>query len=338
MCVENGILPKDISECEMHISELQRKLVRTDQSIVGYRLFEDNDYSRTAKVIASSECSFEIVNTEHFRYLDLSYGLILPIEGRLDNVSLYMEADTEENATVDFYLSDGIPQNYRVKKLYKSLNVMVNKKGWYEFDLGIKSCPGNKLFVMVRKNNNLRIYMSKQRLTGSLGIYAKEDKLEWNTVYETINNGGYIPLTPCFKVEPPQSHYSVDKINNGYIRPYGLPNLWISSPIKPHKPEWVMLDFGCERDISQVDIVFNSDTNHNRLYNSINTVNPELVKDYEVVAVTNDGEKIIATKNENFVRFVTHKFEPIKATGIKLYIYSTNGGSRAEVFDLRVYK
>ncbi len=103
------------------------------------------------------------------------------------------------------------------------------------------------------------------------------------------------------------------------------------------KFEWIKLFFDVEKKISKAEIVFNSDLNPRRIVSDINSVNPEMVKSYELTAITSEGEVIIAEQSENYMRFVCHTFSEVKAKGVILKIHETWGSPYAEVFDLRIY-
>lgn len=335
MCIVKDIKPEDIYN--KHINELQNKLIRNDQSIIGKMLFEENDYSRNAKVSVSSTNIAKLTDVLHFRYMNYSYGLILPVENRLNEISLFMEAEIKTKVTVDVYLTDGVKQNYRVKEIYKTFNIDVHKKGWYSFNLNLNECPGNKIFIIVRKNSKVKLYMSEKLLTGVLGISSEKDTLEYNTFFHTINSGKYIPLTPCFKTQPKLDIYRKEMINNGHIRPLALPNSWMSEEMKNHIPEWIKFELEEEKYISKIEIVFNSNLNPRRIIANINSVNKEMIKEYDVIVETKKAEMVIVSVNENYKRFVIHEFDKIKAKSITLRIYKTWGSLHAEVFDFRVY-
>jgi len=335
MCLNRNIWPSDISK--KYIDEFQKKLLRCDQSIIGKKLVEESDFSRNAIVSVSSEKACEIMIPETYKYLDKAYGIILPIESKLDSVSLFMESNEEKEVTVDIYLSDEIQQNYRIGHIYKSLKTTVSKKNWYNLKIDINECPGNKIFVMIRKTPGVKLFMGKDKMTAVLGIEADTDIFDKDTIYKSINDTQFIQLTPCFMTEPEQRLYRPKMINNGFIRPLALPNSWMSEKLQNDKFEWIKLSFDVEKKISKAEIVFNSDLNPRRIVSDINSVNPEMVKSYELTAITSEGEVIIAEQSENYMRFVCHTYSEVKAKGVILKIHETWGSPYAEVFDLRIY-
>lgn len=335
ICIENGFFPAELSRQAM--PELQRRLLRTDQTIWGRPLREAGDISRTARVSASSEDILENAQREHFRFLKQSVGLILPVEETFEGIYLYLSADAPARATVDFYTCDGVPQNYRAKEKAASSSCTVEKEGWYWFDAPLQGLQGGKIFILLHGESGIRVYYSYRRLTGVLGITCAGTTLGYDSPYEQINGGGYISLLPCFRVKNPRGFYSPQNVNNGFMRVYGALNLWRSAAFDGHGAEWLRLDFDKKHTVSRIELVLNSDLNHKRLQPTIDAVSPELLKDFALYAVTEDGERLLHCQKENFQRFLPVDFPAVEATGVLLKAYGTWGYPHAEVFDLRVY-
>jgi len=104
--------------------------------------------------------------------------------------------------------------------------------------------------------------------------------------------------------------------------------------MRPGVPEWIECRFAGEQVIRRVELVFNSDLNSRRGRSGLY---PELARQYELRALTADGEYTVATVTDNTQRFRTHVFDPVPALGLRLLIYATWGHTHAEVFDMRVY-
>jgi len=143
------------------------------------------------------------------------------------------------------------------------------------------------------------------------------------------------PGTPLFRTEPEQDLYAARYAVDGFIRPHGLPHLWASAAMDAAQPEWLRLDFAQAETLTRVELVFNSDLN--RLRTDFNAIPPELVRDYDVMALTGDTEQRIVSCRGNTQRFRRHDVRPVKADGLRVQIYATWGSPHAEVFDCRVY-
>ena len=333
MCIENKIDPTALAKS--YIPQLQSRLLMRDQSITGKTVFGKNDISRTAKVSVSSVAAFEAVSADTFRYLNNSTGLILPVES-LEEISFYLGAEGSQKAMLDIYECDPRPQNYRVKKLLKSLNLIIEKNGWYTFKTDIEKTSG-KIFVMIKKNDKLKVYMEKRHLCGIVAFETSFESLVYETPFAVLGNESETPLIPCFKVNPQPLMYGGENLINGHIRPYGKPNMWMSSQMKSEKPEYALYEFKAT-GLKSVEIVFNSDLNSKRLKPVISKVNPEMVKDYDVYIRCDNVWKCVISQKNNFKRFVRHDLKGITADALKVTINSTWGSPSAEIFDIRIIK
>lgn len=337
MCLEKNILPEQIYG--NHMDELQQRLARVDQSIIGYRLKEDEDYSRKAVASASSVREVKLEKPEHFRVLYQPTGLILPVETeKLETLSVYLKADMPTQVTADIYGCDDKPQNYRITSMLKSVTLDCNEEKWYDFDLNVRNGKGKKFIILFRKNTAIKLFFEQSMLTGILGIETDDvQEMKRDSVFRQVGKA-HVPLTPCFKVTPEQNYYCEKNINNGYIRPFSLPHLWSSARIEIGHPQWIQLDWQEPKSISTIELVFNSELNHPRMTTTINAVNAQMVKSYEIIAKTDYGEEVLVKEDENFLRFRVHKFDPVVATAVKLVVYETWGDKHAEVYDFRVYE
>jgi hypothetical protein len=328
-CVENDLLPQDLPG--NHMPELQRRLVRNDQTLVGYRLQEEDDLSRSSRATASSVAALELGRTDQWQALTSRLGLIVPVVGEtLDSVSFHLEAREPAEVVLNVYAADR-PENYRFAQHLGTYYQVVHERAWQDFDLGVEVGPGQKLIFVFEKNPSVHVGLTCDRLTGALGI-APQDVPELG--YR--NSFRWLPHTPSFRLSPEQPVYGPEQAINGYIRPHGLPNCWASSGIDVGDPEWLELGFARPAEVASVELVFNSDLNVRR-HDFKGSMYPELVRDYDVVALTEAGEETVVRVRENCQRFRRHSFAPLRAKGMRLVVYQTWGAPRAEVFDLRVY-
>lgn len=328
-CLEQDLLPQDLPAA--HMPELQRRLVRNDQSIIGYRLLEADDLSRTAWPTASSVAPCELPRTDHWRALNERLGLIVPCPDQtVASISFHLEAREPDEAILDVYASDRA-ENYRFAKLLATVTRPVHERAWVDFDLGVEPGEGQKLLCVFRCNPNIHLGVACDRLTGVLGIYAQNvPELGYRNSFWSL------PHTPSFRLDPAPALFGPEQAINGYIRPHGLPNCWASAGIDVGQPEWLDLAFAEADTIASAEVVFNSDLNVRR-HNFAGSMYPSLVRDYDLVAQTADGPVVLERVRENSQRFRRHRFAPVLASGLRLVVYRTWGSPRAEVFDLRVY-
>ncbi len=316
------------------VGELQRLLLRHDHSIAGKILREASDLSRPAVATSSSVRRTEILEGEGDTWLSLdkAVGLVLPVVTvKVDFVEVWIEGPAGGIVEAEFFGCDR-PENYRLQNhlATSSASVPSSGSGWTRFSCGASPGEGLKLFVIVRPLAGGRVRAATGGMTGAMGVGVVDDgkPFGWETAFK-------VSPTPCFRVGPEQDLFRASSVNDGHIRPYGLPHLWASAAMADGNPEWIEYDLGTERRIARVELVFNTDLNEDHM-GKIRPA-PQLVREYAVEVKTGSVWRIIAADAENFLRFRRHDVEPVEATAVRLAIHRTWGSPYAEVFDFRVY-
>ena len=88
---------------------------------------------------------------------------------------------------------------------------------------------GQKLFFLLRENEELSLRLSRRSLAGALGLeLAPGETAGFETQFHRPRNGVYMAELPCLRAA--QSLYAARNVNDGHIRPFGLPHLWASAP------------------------------------------------------------------------------------------------------------
>ncbi|MNC52606.1 F5/8 type C domain protein [compost metagenome] len=147
----------------------------------------------------------------------------------------------------------------------------------------------------------------------------------------------------CFRLGSPTAAFAADKAVNGYHRPYGGPQQWMSEPMKDGKPEWLQLEWEETQTLGEVHLTFNDDVNEDLVnlhhHRTPFAIIPELVRDYRVEARGAGGEWTeIAAGTGNRKRKVIHRLpEPVHAQSLRVVIESTNGSRHAELIEIRAY-
>ena len=100
-------------------------------------------------------------------------------------------------------------------------------------------------------------------------------------------------------------------------------------PVKVNTIE-LIFDTGLHRylRISPQDSVYN---------NQERGPQPETVSDYRITATRNGTETLIKEVEGNYLRLVSHRFEPIELDKVRISILKTNGDNLARIFEVRCY-
>ncbi|MBT3381676.1 MAG: FAD-dependent oxidoreductase [Lentisphaerae bacterium] len=328
ICVEQETSPAGVHT--EHIAELQRRLMREDQSIIGRTLNESSDLSRKATVRASSTASMELPGTNQWQTLTTRFGLIIPVESDLiESIFFHIDPTEETDVSFEVFASDK-PQNYRFAQRLGEFSRTVSKREWCEFAIDASPGPGRKLLIVFMANPKIHLGIATDRLTGVLGIAAPDvAELSYR------NSFSWQQTTPSFRVTPEQHVFRPAAAVDGHIRPHGLPHCWASAAMDPGQETWLELELAEPAEVGAVELVFNSDLNPRR--HAVTGMVPTVIRDYDVVAVTPNGEVTVAQGRENIMRFRRHAFAPVQASALRIRVFSTWGSPRAEILDFRVY-
>lgn len=323
-----GCTPSDIAR--VHIKELQQRLFRDDCTFWGGRNEDPADKARNTMVTSSGfrEFCFEAFDSMHRITEDMS--IILPALPQIESVDLLLHSETETEVKLEVFLCSK-PQNYRPVLKITELSIPVNSTGrqWAEIPLNLDGNERN-LLIKLHKNPGASLYQSNTVNTGS-------------GAWSGIETNQPMAFYPCFRVKGFNDVYHHDNVVNGFLRPYGLPNVWSSASLK-EGTQWIELDFGKEEEIREILLYFNPDFNKEYYtlrpdyWGGKETEMPrELVRSYEIFAVRDGVAKRIASVSDNYQRKMRHKIEGVRGDKVKVVIKSTWGSEFAEIFEIRVY-
>ena len=285
-------------------------------------------------------------------------------EGREDRITENKKAAAGANLRVSVYRSEK-PQNYGPEILLKEFRLQLSPTGeggaWFTLDLSDIAFEKEFIFFQFEQEcagTVPELAAATKRLPGVCGLMQKKNDLPNMVDYETLTPlpaewmklGVPLKLRKystasqpnvnwafCFKTEPELSFYGGENLNNGYLRPYGQPNIWTAEGAEG---EWAELRFDSGKEIREVDITF--DTNLNFRVRNVKpyafNVMEEAVRDYELWAETNGTWKKIRTVTGNHQRVNRLKFAgAVTADAVKIVIRATNGCPNAAIYNISIY-
>jgi len=233
--------------------------------------------------------------------------------------------------------------------------------GWFTLDLSDLQLQEEFLFFLFDGcgEKQLELAAGTERLPSVSAIMQRENTLPNIMDYETLSPlpGEWmklgIPLKLrkystasqpninyafCFETLPSLSFYGAENVNNGYLRPYGQPNLWVA---EGGKDEEIVLSFEKPVPVSEIDVTFDTNLNF-RVRNvkpySFNTI-AETVKDYEVYINNESGTwEPVRCVVGNYQRFNRICLKDKKtASALKIRVLATNGCPNAAIYSISVY-
>lgn len=305
------------------IKESQNILIKNDVLIPFINQRDDNDLAQKAKINASAIIDREIKQNDNTIVINEDFFVVIPPTKEFIYILMYASEETEINYTCH-------PVNLPSRKIestecarYKL--IIPEGTNW----INIKK-PEVEMFCKLNfiNNDKVKICLSDEQLTGFVCGNKQNSKLYY----------------PCIKLDNYNDLYSAENIINGYNRPWGRPNCWISSEKMPY----IKFEWDTKQQISEICCYFNCDLSKELTSSHASTWNEhhdfegnlkiakELIKDFDVYYKDDEWVKLTEIRN-NIQRFVTVKFDKINTQAIKLVFVSTHGSECFEVFEVRIY-
>ena len=347
LCVQKGVTPRELYK--HHIHELQRVLLRQDASVLGLSSEDPDDLARTATALASSTLRELSVDTPAAKYpLTHDAGLLIPVNPHLRGLELLVDAAAKTILEVELW-DTGRPENYVPHTLQTCAATEVDMGlSWVKLDLEWKPDSPQNAFIIVKSNDNIELHISDEPLTGVL-TFAKGEKPVVDSKLEEHPEQPVVQWTMrpvsrkpfCFRILSETEAFSPTSVTNGFTRPYGAPHLWVSEPLNG-KEAWLDLIWPTSIQIQEVHVTFNDDVNEDLInlhhHRTEFEVIPELVKDYRLEACLESGWHCLKHEQNNRKRKRVYRLaEPCMTNQLRLTVEATNGSSRAEVTEMRVY-
>jgi hypothetical protein len=350
LCVHKGIKPRALRS--RHASELQQVLLRHDASIVGVRNQDGNDLALRAHVSCSSSLSRLAIENPTTRVrLEQDVSFLLPLEPANAEVEVLLDADANGLLTVELYDVER-PENYvpHVKRFEHQQNILAGMSQWVRIPLGWRPASLQNTIIVLRADPVIHLHLSDDLVPGVLAFRRMKNPLpKW---YSRDNTNSPPPKliewdmrdlhrrAPCMRVAGDTPAYVSGNVINGFPRPYGGPNLWVSAP-EDERP-WLALSWRRPITARRVLLTFNDDVNE-RLdnlwrYETPFRIFPELVRDYDIEARMGSTWEAVASVRCNRSRRRTHELNPaLRLEELKISVLATNGSRYAQVFEVRVY-
>ncbi len=348
MCVGLDVTPRGLYE--RHRRDLVQALLRQDASVLGVANDDPADLARRARVGASSHLPSVVVGPSGDAWpLTCDVGITLPVQQRLDTLSLLVAADHDTTLTVETY-DVSKPQNFVPNERLTTVTVEVaaGAERWVDVPLGVELEAPGFAFVVIHAADGVTLRRSAEPVSGVLA-YARQLAETSGDVNEGHNDQ---PLRqwnpkpfhrspPCLRTAPAERSFAPENVVNGLLRPYGAPNLWLSERRDTDPEPWLALSWNAPQRIRRIAITFNDDVNEDLInlhhHRTPFRVIPELVKAYELEARIGGAWQAVASIADNRVRRRVHDVDLDDVTDLRLRVLATNGSAYAEVVEVRAY-
>lgn len=340
LCKKYGYMPRELYQNALN--ELQQCLLQDDQFIIGMQERGNAEIEAHFAATADSQQPYENIDEEVTIQLSYPMGLTLPLPaGVLDGLEIRLtnSAQQETVLMVDV-LKGGRKESYVPDYRVKTLTVAVpgGFDGWLPVQVNESAGEDQKLYLVMRPNQSLTVGGSNNMLPGALtGKFYTEKAGTYNhNTCPLTAETGYIgqdhtfrKFNLCFRnVLPEQNVFFPGNLLNGYTRPYGHMNMWLSKACDAAN---VVLEAEEAQWIERLEIFFDNELEDDRR----RIIPAATVKDYNVWVTTADGEEEIRVRDNFLRRSVVQLGKKVKK--IRLEMLSTYGSSRFAVYGIKLY-
>ena len=348
LCLEHGVTPRGLYE--HHRATLVQTLLRQDACVIGVANQDPDDLARSANVAASSHVERVSVTRAGEPWpLDADAAVTLPIERAMDSLALLVNAEHDAELVLDVY---GVsrPQNFVPDRLLArgSTTVPRGARQWIDVPVGLTLDTPSFVFVIIRAAPGLALHRSPEPLTGVLS-YTHQLAVTSGDANEGHNDQPLRVWNPkplhrapfCLQLSPASRVFAPENVINGYARPYGAPNVWLSARQEDDPQPWLELRWTMPQRLRRVLITFNDDVNEDLInlhhHRTPFRVIPELVRDYELQAQRHGAWQTVASVRGHRARRAVHHLALDDVSVLRLTVLATNGSPHTEVFEIRAY-
>lgn len=315
-----------------HVRELQEALQRDDQTIVGMAEKNNEELIRDLKITASSVKEYE--NTDPIGSLspEKSYCLALPAQERIDSVEVWANNDSDRAVTLNVSIYSGSrPENYVPETYLKDIAVSVPAKfrGWLCLKTETEVGRDKKLYLLLRQSG-LSFGYNRKKPVGAV-TFCRQPNTDRQTLKEAELKLSRMEENICFRrITPLQRIYAAENLMNGFSRPYGMPNLWVSAD---GGEQTITLEYEKPKNVEEVQLIFDTELE----YDNFDEIMPSLIKDYTIEFIAGNGNIDRVEVTDNYLRMRRHTPAAADVKKISLTLHSTYGSPYKQMYAIRLY-
>lgn len=302
-------------------------MLRDGQTIVGLQEELDPYFADGLTIRASSQRSYDNLHPTEEISLEKGLCLVLPIQTSVaESVRFKIKNSSKHSETLHVKLFGGErKENYIPTSELRDYHLVIaaGHNDWITLDLDCKNPADDKIYIILEGTASLAIYGNEEKLTGAVSFhYRPEEPSRLKKFNKSI----------CFKdLVPAQNMYSPENVVNGYSRPYGQPNGWISEHSEGQ--EWLEFCFASPKNLDEIHLVFNTQLDLEHFNDPIES----LIQDYDMTLTLEDGtERTIITRG-NYLTLNKHKIDANGVTRIRINFCTTYGSPYFEVFAVKLF-
>lgn len=351
LCKKENILPRQILT-RGYIKSLQQELMKNGQHIPGFSWKSDEDLVHHAIIAASSELLLqELPEQDIVHVLDPGVAQLLPLEaGALPEFTVHADADKSTTLRIELAIS-GKAGNFTpdVALEQKDINLVPGRNCIrLSFEYSMKNM--SYVFVVFRKNPDIRLHFSPVRITGILSVFNHINPAVSNYGKQTPPDGigmdtfeFWCPQRRpgghnlAIKINPGLNCFRAENIRNGTDRPLLQPNAWVAD-LKDQSPR-LALSWSAVKNIREVVLKFDTDFDHpmeSVLQGHPESVMPFCVADY---ILYDDRQRVVFEKKGNYQSINRIAFDsPLQTSQLTLEVKHPSSNIPAAVYQIQCYE
>lgn len=322
-----------------HMEELQQELQWLDQGIVGKKKAES--VISGAEIKATSSFAGKLVHTNQWMDMNEEMGFVVPVTKDNTSIKVYAKAKEDTILKCTIYKPAKI-ENYGPEIELGEVEVAVSKSETatgIEIDFGKFEYEKN-LFILFHKNDAVSLEVGETLINGFRALKQSMNEDDSFVDIATLEPKSYIwqkiNTLPVF--EYITDIYNVSNINNGYIRNYGHPHLWLSE-LGDEQPE-ITITLAESKELSVVEFTFDNlcdDFDYDTMEHVYESnVWEQIVKDYDICGFVDGQWSVVAEVRGNYQRKNVIEIPKAMYSELKVKLLETNGYERFSIYDIGV--
>jgi len=348
LCLDHQVSPRALGE--NHISMLQKNLQKAGQYIPEHRFNDNTDLVNSATLYASSEYILnELSLADVAKPLSVSVAQMLPLGvGAVPQIIIH--ADADEATTLQVELRIGSKEGNYTPEVILALSKIPLKVGRNCISLDFSTYIRQPCyaFIILQKNEHVRLHYSNDRITGVLSVFNHINKAVSNYGKQTppkdIGMDAFEFWCPqrrpegqnmAIKIKDGIAAFGIENLRNGIDRPTTTPNAWVASfeDVSPH----VEVTWNNVQTIKRIELLFDTDFDHPMetvLMTHPENVMPFCVRNYQILA----EEELVHTVTGNYQTRNEIIFEkPIHTKRLTIKVEHPSPNIPAALFAVRCY-
>jgi hypothetical protein len=330
LCIKYGVDPRAITE--KHIKELQKLLVDDDDTIIGFydddgvRLFKDADI----KVSSQKKC--ENITDPTPYALNSDIGLALSCHERIDSVEIGLKNGGKAGKLKVEVYTGKWREAFVPETLVKTieLDVASGFDGYLNVPVNTAHGGDGKIYLVFKANESISLYVNINHFPGIVTGKAEANKEPGKYPHAGLVFLRRMAENICFRnMRPDSKLFGPENLVNGYNRPYGTPNLWISD-VRKGEPQSISITFPRPTGIQDFVLYFDNCLE----YDHFIEIDRRFIKKYTFTAKTEEGDFTETLDNLCGRRFI-HHLNKKGVTQIKIDLQETYGADYFCVYGMR---